>query len=68
MAATPIKQVRVRFGQFEIDLSEGKLFKRGVVVRLENRPTPGNPKTSLLAPLSALALLRQLSEPVRVGS
>ena len=37
-------------------------------LRLENRPTPGNPKTSLLAPLSALALLRQLSEPVRVGS
>jgi aspartate dehydrogenase len=37
-------------------------------VRLENRPTPGNPKTSLLAPLSALALLRQLGEPVRVGS
>lgn len=37
-------------------------------LRLENRPTPGNPKTSLLAPLSALALLRQMSEPVRVGS
>ena len=37
-------------------------------LRLENRPTPGNPKTSLLAPLSALALLRQLGEPVRVGS
>jgi aspartate dehydrogenase len=37
-------------------------------LRLENRPTPGNPKTSLLAALSALALLRQLTEPVRVGS
>jgi aspartate dehydrogenase len=37
-------------------------------VRLENRPTPGNPRTSLLAPLSALALLRQLGDPVRVGS
>jgi aspartate dehydrogenase len=37
-------------------------------IRLENRPTPGNPKTSLLAPLSALALLRQLGESVRVGS
>jgi aspartate dehydrogenase len=37
-------------------------------VRLENRPTPGNPKTSLLAPLSALALLRGLGDPVRVGS
>ena len=37
-------------------------------VRLENRPTPGNPKTSLLAPLSALALLRRLSDPVQIGS
>ena len=37
-------------------------------LRLENLPTPGNPKTSLLAPLSALALLRQLSEPIQVGA
>ena len=37
-------------------------------LRLENRPTPGNPKTSLLAPLSALALLRRFSEPIQVGS
>jgi aspartate dehydrogenase len=37
-------------------------------VRLDNRPTPGNPRTSLLAPLSALALLRRLSEPIQVGS
>jgi aspartate dehydrogenase len=37
-------------------------------LRFENRPTPGNPKTSLLAPLSALALLRRLSDPVQVGS
>jgi DNA-binding winged helix-turn-helix (wHTH) protein/Tol biopolymer transport system component len=29
---------RVRFGQFEADLSEAKLLKRGIVVRLENRP------------------------------
>ncbi|HJU09842.1 MAG TPA: winged helix-turn-helix domain-containing protein, partial [Candidatus Binataceae bacterium] len=38
MAATPIDRIRFRFGQFEADLSEGKLFKRGVPVRLENRP------------------------------
>ena len=37
-------------------------------LRLENRPMPDNPKTSLLAPLSALALLRRLSDPVQVGS
>jgi DNA-binding winged helix-turn-helix (wHTH) protein len=29
---------RIRFGQFEVDLSQGKLFKRGVIVRLENQP------------------------------
>lgn len=38
MATTPLKQFRVRFGQFEADLSAGKLFKRGIVVRLENEP------------------------------
>ena len=37
-------------------------------IRLDNRPTPGNPKTSHLASLSAIALLRGLSEAVRVGS
>ena len=37
-------------------------------LRLDNRPTPGNPKTSLLAPLSALALLRRLSSAVQIGS
>jgi DNA-binding winged helix-turn-helix (wHTH) protein/Tol biopolymer transport system component len=29
---------RIRFGQFEADFSQEKLLKRGVVVRLENRP------------------------------
>ena len=29
---------RLRFGQFEVELSEGKLLKRGVPVRLENLP------------------------------
>src|SRR5664279_6255841 len=29
---------RLRFGQFEADLLEGKLFNRGVPVRIENQP------------------------------
>src|SRR5580704_13036975 len=29
---------RVRFGQFELDLSEERLFKKGLPVRLENQP------------------------------
>jgi DNA-binding winged helix-turn-helix (wHTH) protein len=29
---------RLRFGQFEVDLLEGKLFHRGAPVRIENQP------------------------------
>jgi DNA-binding winged helix-turn-helix (wHTH) protein/Tol biopolymer transport system component len=29
---------RIRFGQFEVDLGQGRLLKRGTIVRLENRP------------------------------
>lgn len=37
-------------------------------VRLDNLPSPDNPKTSALAPLSALAMLRRLSDPVWIGA
>jgi aspartate dehydrogenase len=37
-------------------------------VRLDNKPSPANPKTSMLAPLSALAMLRRFSEPLWVGA
>jgi aspartate dehydrogenase len=37
-------------------------------VRLDNLPSPANPKTSALAPLSALAMLRRLSEGLWVGA
>jgi aspartate dehydrogenase len=37
-------------------------------IRLDNRPCAANPKTSALAPLSALAMLRRLSEPLWVGA
>ncbi len=39
-----------------------------MLLRFENRPTPGNPRSSLLAPLSALALLRRRADAVQVGS
>ena len=41
----------------------GKIF-----TRTENVPSPHNPKTSYLAVLSALATLRQILEPVKVGT
>jgi len=37
-------------------------------LRLENEPSPDNARTSLLAPLSALALLRRRAASVQVGS
>jgi len=36
--ATSKRGSGVRFGQFELDLSEEKLLKRGLPVRLENQP------------------------------
>jgi eukaryotic-like serine/threonine-protein kinase len=38
MAESNIDSLRVRFGQFEADISRRRLLKRGVIVRLENRP------------------------------
>jgi aspartate dehydrogenase len=37
-------------------------------VRLDNLPSAANPKTSALAPLSALAMLRRLSQSLWVGA
>jgi len=41
----------------------GKLF-----VRVENVPSRANPKTSYLAALSAIATLKSISYPIRVGT
>ncbi len=37
-------------------------------VRVENKPAPENPKTSRLAVLSAIATLKQILQPIRVGT
>lgn len=39
-----------------------------VTLRFENLPSPENPRTSLLAALSAIATLKRLSSPVEVGT
>jgi aspartate dehydrogenase len=39
-----------------------------LTLELRLLPSPGNPKTSYLAALSAIRLIRRLSEPVRIGA
>lgn len=46
--------------------AEGKFGK--ITTRAENVPSPQNPKTSYLAALSAIALLRKISDPLQVGT
>ena len=49
--------------EIEIESDAGKTF-----IRCENNPAPGNPKTSYLAVLSAIATLKQIFEPVKIGT
>lgn len=49
--------------EIEIESSAGTIFTRA-----ENVLHPDNPKTSYLAVLSAVAVLRQIVEPVRIGT
>jgi aspartate dehydrogenase len=49
--------------EIEAEGDFGKLF-----VRTENVPSPTNPKTSYLAALSAIALLRRITAPLVVGT
>jgi len=36
--------------------------------RIENVPSPDNPRTSLLAALSAIATLKKITEPLHIGT
>ncbi|NJD75833.1 MAG: aspartate dehydrogenase [Candidatus Methanoperedens sp.] len=36
--------------------------------RIENVPSPGNPRTSFLASLSAIATLKNITEPLQIGT
>lgn len=55
--------LRVNVHELEVESDCGRLS-----VKIENRPSTTNPKTSELAIRSALATLRQMFESVRVGT
>lgn len=48
--------------EIEVEGEIGRIF-----TRVENVPSPSNPKTSRLAALSAVATLKEILEPIRVG-
>ncbi|MBU3958568.1 MAG: DUF108 domain-containing protein, partial [Candidatus Omnitrophica bacterium] len=49
--------------EIEIESDAGRIF-----TKTENVIHPDNPKTSYLAVLSAIATLKQILEPVRIGT
>jgi aspartate dehydrogenase len=49
--------------EIEIIGDAGRIF-----IRCENLPSPTNPKTSYLASLSAIALLKQIASSVKIGT
>ena len=57
------KQVSKNIHELRIDSEAAKIS-----ARVENLLHPDNPKTSFLAVLSAIATLRQILEPVKVGT
>ncbi len=46
--------------------AEGDFGK--LTCRVENVPSPDNPRTSFLAALSAIATLKKLTEPLQIGT
>lgn len=49
--------------EIEIESGAGKTF-----IRCDNNPCPDNPRTSYLAVLSAIAVLKGIFEPVKIGT
>ena len=49
--------------EIEIESDAGK-----IIIRCENVVHPDNPKTSYLAVLSAIATLKQVLEPIKIGT
>ena len=56
-------KIKKNIHEIEIESDAGKVF-----TRTENILHPDNPKTSYLAVLSAVAVLKQILEPVKIGT
>lgn len=56
---------QIKVNQHEI-VAEGDFGR--ITTRVENVPSPKNPRTSYLAALSAIATLRSIVEPVKIGT
>ena len=54
---------KINSHEIEIESKAGKSF-----IRCENTPSPENPKTSYLAALSAISALKQIFDPVKIGT
>jgi aspartate dehydrogenase len=56
----------------EIKVNRHEIVAEGdfgqITTRVENVPSPKNPRTSYLAALSAIATLRSIAEPVKIGT
>ncbi len=56
----------------EIDVNVHQIAAEGdfgrITTKVENVPSPSNPKTSYLAALSAIATLRSIAEPIKIGT
>lgn len=60
-----IADPHIRVNRHEI-VAEGDFGQ--ITTKVENVPSPKNPKTSYLAALSAIATLRSIAEPIKIGT
>lgn len=65
---TKVKIITSPFYTLNIHEVEAEGAFGRLTVRTENVPSPQNPKTSYLAALSAIATLKQILEPVKIGT
>lgn len=73
MAGVGARRTRVRiYADPTVDKNTHDITVEGefgkLAIRIENAPSPSNPRTGIMSALSALAALRRISSTVRVGT